>query len=153
MRAFGAIHQRATTPDRALSPQISRCRPSCQISPSRHRRRGVLHHDIISRIIRLFRVQAVNQAVDLGNREPRDLQAEVEIEVLQSLKLLRQQILVPAGIERQLVVGQHIGAFLVGRHVLQPDAGHAVQAPAISPLQPGHVRQGSRYPGRSGPGS
>jgi hypothetical protein len=39
-------------------------------------------------------------------------QLEVEIECLEIAKLYLEQIIIPVGIQRQLVVGQHIGALL-----------------------------------------
>ena len=53
---------------------------------------------------------------------------DVEVEIDQRLQLDRQDLLVPAGIQRELVVGQDIGAALLGRQMRQPQRRHRLQA-------------------------
>jgi hypothetical protein len=51
----------------------------------------------------LFRFQRVDQTVDLGGREPRDLDVKVEIASRELLQLDRQKFLVPSGVQGQFV--------------------------------------------------
>ena len=55
-------------------------------------------------------------------------QPEVEAELGKVRQLEPQQRLVPAGVQRQLVVGQHIGALLRLAHVGELDHRHPLQA-------------------------
>ena len=54
-------------------------------------------------------------------------QPEVEAELREIGQLEPQQRLVPAGVQRQLVVGQHIGALLRLAHVRELDHRHPLQ--------------------------
>ena len=69
----------------------------------------------------------VEHEVDLGEAEAGQL--DIELEVDQRLQLDREDLLVPAGVERQLVVGEHIGAALGVGEVRQ----RAASAPTSSP--------------------
>src|SRR5246500_2346796 len=48
----------------------------------------------------------------------------------------REHLKIPAGVERQLVVGEHIGAALRRREVRQDDARHLVEAEQIHGAHP-----------------
>ena len=54
-------------------------------------------------------------------------QPEVEAELREIGQLEPQQRLVPAGVQRQLVVGQHVGALLRLAHVRELDHRHPLQ--------------------------
>jgi hypothetical protein len=68
----------------------------------------------------------VEYNVDLVQREPGDL--DVEIDRDQALQLDRQQLLVPPGIEGELVIGQYIGPPL--RHI---EMGETQRRDALQP--------------------
>jgi hypothetical protein len=55
-----------------------------------------------------FLQRLVRHRVNLGRRETRDL--DIEIESHETLQLDRLQLMVPARVEGQLVVGRHIGS-------------------------------------------
>ena len=107
---------------------------------------------VVRGIAGLFRSQPFDQAVDLGDREAGHADVEVEIDRQQSLQLLGQDLLVPAGIERQLVVGKHIGPLLLRRHVLEPDAGHLGHAEELRRLDPAVAGEDRVLGDRSGSG-
>ena len=48
----------------------------------------------------------------------------------------REHLEIPAGVERQLVVGEHIGAALRRREVRQDDARHLVEAEQMRGAHP-----------------
>jgi hypothetical protein len=64
----------------------------------------------------------VEDEVSFGQREARD--RHIESEVNQPLELDCQDFLIPAGVERQLVVGEYVGPPLIGRHGLDTHARH-----------------------------
>ncbi len=101
----------------AKLPQIAR------LAALRNTGQRRLH--IVSRIAILFRCDAFDQAVHLGDGEAGDIDIEIEVISLhQSAELGRQHVLIPAGIERQLIVSQYVGALLSSAHVGELDAGH-----------------------------
>src|SRR6202043_194641 len=55
-------------------------------------------------------------------------EAEVKPRFAQLANFEREHLEIPAGVERQLVVGEHIGAALRRREVRQDDARHLVEA-------------------------
>ena len=61
-----------------------------------------------------FRIEAGDQVVDLRNGEPGDAEVEVELGREQPGELDGEHLLVPAGVERKLVVGEDIGTLLRG---------------------------------------
>ena len=81
----------------------------------------------------------IEHEVDLGQAEPGHL--DIELQVDQRLQLDREDLLVPPGIERELVVGEHVGAPLgigemrqgQGRHPLHPK-----QLGRLDPAVPGN---------------
>ena len=85
---------------------------------------GDLRQHILLRVPLIFGCDNRHQTVDLRDREAGDADVEVEILHHQRTKLGRQQILVPAGVQGQLVVGQNIGALLCFSHVVDPKAGN-----------------------------
>ncbi len=62
---------------------------------------------------------AVENEIGLGEGETGE--GKVEFRIDQELQLSAQNILIPAGIQRQLVIGQNIGAPLALREMRQPD--------------------------------
>ena len=55
-------------------------------------------------------------------------QAKIKAIIAQPLHLAGQHFHVPASIQRQLVVGNHVGALLGVRQAMQRDRGHFCQA-------------------------
>ena len=99
-------------------------------------RRPGLGQPVVLGIAGLLRRQPLDQAVDLRDREAGDADVEAEIVGEERLQLLGQQVLVPAGVQRQLVVGEHIGPLLGRRHGLDADAGHRRHAEELRRLDP-----------------
>ncbi len=62
--------------------------------------------------------------VDFGHLEASDFEIEFELHLRQSLKLLREQTVVPFGDFAQPVVGDHKCQLLVLRQVLQSNHRH-----------------------------
>ena len=99
-------------PDEPMRPQLP---DVAQLAAPGHNRFG---QQIVSGVTHLFRFGRVDQIVDLSDREARRFEVELEIfHFHQSAKLLCEQFFVPSRIERQLVVGQHVSAFLPRRHL------------------------------------
>ena len=73
---------------------------------------GGLRESVVGRVIRLLGGDGRQEGVDLRNREARDAEVEVEVRGQQRPQLRGEQVLVPAGVERQFVVGEDIGALL-----------------------------------------
>ena len=92
---------------------------------------------IANGVSRLFWGQAFDQAVHL-----RDLEAdhpEVKADVVggeETLQLLGQYLLIPAGVQGELVVSDNIGPFLSLGHVLDPETGHRLHPNALCGLDP-----------------
>ena len=81
--------------------------------------------DVVLGITRLFRREAFDQSVDF--RDLKTYDADIEAQVAdrrQGSQLLGQNLIVPAGIQSQLVVRNHIGALFRLGHVLDAQAGH-----------------------------
>ncbi len=68
--------------------------------------------------------------VDLRELEAR--KRDVESQVRQPLKLDRQNLHVPAGVQSQFVISDDIGALLGVRHVTQANTGNECQADPLS---------------------
>ena len=104
------VHQRLEVDlaARVAAQQAMAAEPP-EIAVARDRRAGCEGNCIVRPIgtvgIRLARL--VDDEVDLGQAEAGQL--DVEVEVDQRLQLDREDLLVPAGIERELVVGEHVG--------------------------------------------
>ena len=64
----------------------------------------------------------IERQVDLGQREAGN--GDIELKINQSLQFECQQPLIPAGIQRELVVGQDIGPPLLRRQMRQPQHRH-----------------------------
>ena len=67
-------------------------------------------------------------------------QIEIKSKSFQFLQLKRQQCLVPAGVERELVIGQRIRSFLLFTPARQRPSPGLRQCGASSPPAPVHVR-------------
>ena len=89
---------------------------------------GGVREDLVGRIIRLLGSDGRQEVVDLRNREARDADVEVEVRGHQCPQFSGEQVLVPAGIECQFVVGEDIGALLGLAQVLDLQTGHRGQA-------------------------
>jgi hypothetical protein len=80
-----------------------------------------MHHQyrpyaVLGRIARFLRSKSIDQGVDFRNGEASHPDVEIQIDFEQAFELFGEQLLIPAGVHRQLVVGQHIGALLFERH-------------------------------------
>src|SRR5262249_44748843 len=81
-----------------------------------------LRQDVICRIARFFVSQSLDQVVDLGDREAGELNVEVEVTGRELFEFEGQELLVPAGVECDLVVGEDIGPLLGCRHAVDAKA-------------------------------
>jgi hypothetical protein len=61
---------------------------------------GHLRELVVIGIARLLGAQAVNQTIDIRDRESRDLNVELGIQADEVLEFLREDLVVPGGIER-----------------------------------------------------
>ncbi len=86
-------------------------------------------------------MQPLDQSIDLGHREAGERDVERVVVSEEPLQFLGEQLVVPAGVERQLVVGNHIGALLRRRHGLDPDAGHGLHLEQHRRRQPPMARK------------
>ena len=116
---------RSTSASTVASPQSSRC------SPRTHRSPGCVtacsgSAGASSSSVRPDLALARQQPLQLALAEAD--QPEVEAELGKVGQLEPQQRLVPAGVQRQLVVRQHIGALLRLAHVRELDHRHPVQS-------------------------
>jgi hypothetical protein len=91
---------------------------------------------IVCRVAPLGRVLVLDQTVEFGDREAGVFDLELGIEKLKLLKFGGEDFLIPSRIERQLVVGNHIGAHLRRRHVHKPPARHRLHLEELGRLQP-----------------
>ena len=69
------------------------------------------------------RSKVVDQQVDLRDLEPGGFDAEIELRCAQRLQLLRQQLLIPACILGEFVIGDQKRLRLLGREVFEHDCG------------------------------
>ena len=99
-------------------------------------RRPGLGQPVVLGIAGLLRRQPLDQAVDLRDREAGHADVEAEIVGEERLQLFGEQVLVPAGVQRQLVVGEHVGPLLGRGHGLDADAGHRRHAEELRRLDP-----------------
>jgi len=87
------------------------------------------HLDVVRRrlvILWLVDIPAERDIGQLGCVESQ--QVQVELETLQVDQFQPQQLLVPSGIQRQLVVGDDVGALLGFGQVAEFDAGNRFEA-------------------------
>ena len=97
-------------------------------------------HKVIFRIAILFDRLAGDQVVDLSDREAGHGDVEAIIEAQQGFQFFRQNLLIPACIECELVVRQHIGPLLRRGHTLQPhtrDLSHSQKLCGRKPAMAG----------------
>ena len=105
--------------------------------PAARRASSSAGNAVVRGIARLLRGQPFDQAVDLRDREAGDARCRSRGRSSSSaLQLLGQQLLVPAGIERQLVVGEHVGALLRRASCFEANAGHFCHAEQLRRLDP-----------------
>ncbi len=112
MRASAPSISSPTTRGSSASPQISRCRPSCQRSPEQTLRCASLGDASSSGVARLFRCHRFWHALELRNREPDDRDIKAQICGHQRTEICRQQVLIPLSVQRQYIVRQHIAALM-----------------------------------------
>jgi hypothetical protein len=112
--------------ERAAADQPMRTKLPKVADAAAHRSRGRDH--VLFGRSRVLRLEPFDEAVDLGDRETGDADIEVEIKGEQILKLPRQDLFVPASVERELIVGDDVGALLGGAHRLDAQAGHPREA-------------------------
>ena len=99
-------HQGADLDSVAGVAASSRWRPRCHRSPRRDTASAGRGHGVLAfRGVRISLVGFVQQ-IDLGEAEPGQL--DIELQVDEGLELDGQHLLVPTGIERELVVGEHV---------------------------------------------
>jgi hypothetical protein len=92
------------------------------------RRTWLAQQPVFIGVARLLRGDPLDEAVDLRDREARHTDVEVEVLGDQALKLAGKDLLVPSGVERELVVGKHVGPLLGGAHCLNASAGNGVES-------------------------
>ena len=124
MSASRPSSTRSTSASTVASPHSSRC------SPSTHRSPGCViacsgSAGASSSSVRPVLALARQQPLQLALAEAD--QPEVEAELGKVGQLEPQQRLVPAGVQGQLVVGEHIGALLRLAHVRELDHRHPLQ--------------------------
>ena len=73
---------------------------------------GGIREDVVGRVIRLLGGDGRQEGVDLRNREAGDPDLKVKVLSQERPQFRGEPVLVPAGIERQFVVGEDIGALL-----------------------------------------
>ena len=131
-----ALHEGAEVvdvPRIAAQEQVAIEHP--QVSVARHHRAeaGQGRQCVVRVLIHRGReVAPVLQQIDLREREAGEL--HVEFQVAQRPQLGRENCAVPSGIERELVVGEDVGAALRGVEVRQPQRRDAAE-PQLRRLQ------------------
>ena len=99
---------------RAEQPEVTRF-------GDRHgRRRG----DGIGRVVVGRDIEALNAEVDLAHVEADRLKAEVQVQGREILQALREELIVPAGVLGQAVVGDHVRPSLGRAQVFEADRRH-----------------------------
>jgi hypothetical protein len=98
----------------------------------------------LGRTVRGALMSLLENDVDLGGGEAGEL--DVELDVDEALQLDRQQIPVPAGIERELIVGQYVGTSLRRIEVGEAHGGDAFQAQQPGGLDPAVTRDDLAIP-------
>ena len=93
-------------------------------------------HRVFGRIarVRIGFARIVQNDVDLGEAEPGEI--DIEVEVDQFLKLLRQQVRIPARIERELVIREHVGPLLCRGEMRQRERRHLLHTEKLGSLYP-----------------
>ena len=93
--------------------------------------------NVVVRIARLLGGQAFDQTVDL--RHLKTDHPDIKPDILggeQALQLLSEKLFIPTGIQRQLVVSNHISPLLGLGHVFNADAGDSFQPEGLGGLDP-----------------
>ena len=107
-----------------------------EVAAARDRRTGRDDDCVVSSIaaIGIGLARFVDHEVDFGEAEPGQL--DIELEVDQRLQLDGEDLLVPPGIERELVVGQHVGAPLGLGEMRQRDGRHRLPFEQLGRFDP-----------------
>jgi hypothetical protein len=82
--------------------------------------------------------RAAHRRAKLGHREA-DC-SKIEVERFQLAKLELQQAFIPAGVQRELVVRDHLGALLRVRPAARDNAGHIYQPKLLGRQHEGYLR-------------
>ena len=118
------------------SPQISRCRPrQPDIAwPGDRGCRTVYGKGTsilgLGGTVRRALARLVEHEVDLGQREAGELDVEIDVDAAPAARSPASQV--PAGVEGQLVVGQHVGAPFGRGQVGQAHVGHASRPSSLA---------------------
>ena len=88
---------------------------------------GGRHIVIITVVTVIVRCVAAED-VDLGHLEAGNGDVEIELQVSEASEFDRESFVVPTGVEGQLVVGNDIGADLLGRQIVDPNGWDLVDA-------------------------
>ena len=157
--AFAIHHPRDAIRLRAVAAQQAMRTHEPQVARPRDRmaRRGGQDVGVVVRLVRIARrrlrlIERRHQMLELALVEAGE--REIEALAVQRMQLRCQQLLVPAGIERELVVGDHVGAALrLGqmiehhdRHGIEPETARRLEATV-----PGDHRAVARDQHRIGP--
>ena len=110
----------AEKPVRADLPKVA--------GPGNDRRVGVEVFVGVGRVAPFLFSCCSDQQIDLGCREARHVEVEVEVDLREFLELDRQQIPIPARAFRELIVRDHVGADLILGEVLELERRDGVQA-------------------------
>lgn len=99
-----AVHQRLHRPhvERVAADKPVRPETIDVARPATPQCRRAIGQDFFCGIARLLRRQALDQAVDLGDREAGDVERKAEIGLVELLELEGQKLLVPARVQREL---------------------------------------------------
>jgi hypothetical protein len=81
---------------------------------------------VVRRIARFLRRKTIDETINLRDGEANDANIELDVRFHVLLQLKRQQFLIPARVEGELIVRQHVGALLCGRHVLDAQARNSL---------------------------
>lgn len=99
--------------------------------------RRLVRKNVVFGIAGLLRDQSLDQTVDLGHLEADhpDVKADV-LRRKQTLQLLGKQLIIPPGVQCQLVIGNDIGPLFRFGHVLDANAGDRVHSQGLGSLDP-----------------
>jgi hypothetical protein len=94
--------------DQAVAAEVQTSPRSVTISSGEMSRDFVLLLSLAAAGAARALLGVIDDKIDLGQREAREL--DIEVEVDQALELDREHFPVPTGIEGELVVGDHVGS-------------------------------------------
>src|SRR5690606_5472911 len=105
-----------------------------QVTHSGNRASACLRHEILYSLasVRVGLTGLFENEIDLSQTEPGEF--DVELKIDQRLQLDGEDLLVPAGIQRELVVRENIGPPLCFGEMRQGQRGHALHAEKLGRL-------------------